>query len=174
MNAKLLCALAAVSVAGLMFGGAATGCGDSGGSGGTGGTTSATTGNTTSSKATTGAGMTTTTGTGTATSTGTGASCQDMCISMHQAGYATLTQIVVQKCGCDAGSTCNTDCVADPACTDNMPNKGLAATGSPCETCVAAEGAKGSSSQCVLAAGTGSDCQGDADCQAFVICALGC
>lgn len=171
MNAKLLGVVVAMSAAGIVVG-----CGDSG-SGGSGGATSATgTGTTTSSssssKASSGTG--TSTASGTATSSGTGMSCQDTCISMHQTGYALLSQIVVEKCGCTNGGPCNTDCSGDAACTDNMPNMGLPMSGSACETCIQMQAAMGAGSQCVSGAAFDNACQNDADCSAFVTCALGC
>jgi hypothetical protein len=95
---------------------------------------------------------------------------------MHQTGYALLSQIVVEKCGCatDANAACHNDCMADAACTDDMPNMGLPMSGSACETCITTEAAKGAGSTCVSGAAFDPACQGDADCAAFVTCALGC
>jgi hypothetical protein len=139
-------------------------CGDSG-SAGAGGTTSSS--HASSSVAT-----------GSQASTGTGSTCQAMCESQHAAGYTLLSQIVVEKCGCDTTATpfppCNMQCMSDPACTDAMPNKGTPVVGSACEMCILAEGDKGANSQCAAGAAFGMTCQNDADCKALVMCVTAC
>jgi hypothetical protein len=138
-------------------------CGDSGD--GTGGSSSAS--NTSATSAT-----------GSQASTGTGADCQATCETTHAAGYALLSQLVVESCGCSASTTvpapCKSDCMSDPACTDNMPNMGTPVMGSACETCILAEGDKGASSQCAGTAAFGMDCQNDTDCKELVMCVTAC
>lgn len=140
-------------------------CGDSGSGAGGSSSTSTTTTSATSA-------------TGSQASTGTGADCQATCESTHATGYALLSQLVVESCGCNTSGNvpapCNMQCMNDPACTDMMPNKGTPVMGSACETCILAEGAKGASSQCSAVAAYGDTCMMDTDCKALVTCVAAC
>jgi len=95
---------------------------------------------------------------------------------MHPTGYALLSQVVVEDCGCSSSTmaACHMQCMSDPACNDMMVDKGTPAMGSACETCILAEGDKGTGSQCAAGAAFGMTCQNDADCKALVMCVAGC
>ena len=111
-----------------------------------------------------------------------GTSCRGTCVANHAAGYQKFTGYILKECGCPAagpdggtdagvvvdagGPPCESECTAQ--CADPTT---LTST-SPCGTCLAQEGAKGTASTCTDKAAL-VDCT-DTECAAFVACALPC
>jgi len=95
---------------------------------------------------------------------------------MHMTGFALLSQVVAEKCGCatDANAACKTQCGQEAYCTDGMANMGLPTSGDACATCLQTEAAKGINSTCTSNSAFDPACQNDADCKAFVSCAINC
>lgn len=132
-------------------------CGDSSSSAGAGGST----GTTSSSKAAGTASSSTGMNCGMST---TKAACQTCCTTQEPAGSKKLVDKVADACGCQPAQSCTAQCAGEAFCGDHT-----SALGATCDACIKALGATA-----MCAASVAGSCGMDKECQAALVCAVGC